>query len=252
MLKDKVLLITGAGAGIGRATALAAAREGALLALSDLKDDAVRETASLVQAAGGVVTAMSADISDAKEVQAIVDAAVHHYGRLDHAFNNAGVAQWQVGAAGCKVAELSEEAFAKIISINLMGTWLCMRAEIEHMRRHGGGAIVNTASISGLMGMVRSGAYVASKHAIIGLSKSAALDYAEANIRINCVCPGFVDTVFVQAAMADRGPQLMASVPMQRMAQPEEISEMVLWLLSSKSGYVTGGAFPIDGGVTAG
>jgi NAD(P)-dependent dehydrogenase (short-subunit alcohol dehydrogenase family) len=223
-----------------------------LLAVADINMEAVAETASLVKAAGGQVLALGADISAAEDVQAMLDSVVRHYGRLDHAFNNAGVAQWQVGAAGKKVAELTEEAWSRVIAINLTGTWLCMRAEIEHMRQHGGGTIVNTASISGLIGMVRSGAYVASKHAIVGLSKSAALDYAEANIRINCVCPGLVDTVFVQAAMADRGEQLMASVPMQRMAQPEEISEMVLWLMSDKSRYVTGGAFPIDGGVMAG
>ncbi|MGI4900787.1 MAG: SDR family NAD(P)-dependent oxidoreductase [Janthinobacterium lividum] len=251
-MSDKVLLITGAGGGIGRAAALNASHEGALLALSDLNRNSAEATADMVRAAGGTALAVAADVCDAASVAALLHAVVARYGRLDCALNNAGIAQWHAGAAGLRVGEMSEAAWTQVINTNLNGTWLCMKAELEQMQRNDGGSIVNTASISGLIGMPRSGAYVASKHAIIGLTKSAALEYARDNIRINCVCPGFVDTQFVQAAMADRGPQIMSSVPMGRLGSPEEISEMIVWLLSQRAGYVTGGAFPIDGGVMAG
>jgi NAD(P)-dependent dehydrogenase (short-subunit alcohol dehydrogenase family) len=255
MLKDKVILVTGAAGGIGRATALAAAREGARVAVADLDLDGARETASqIAQIAqiGREALALRADISLSADVSAMVDAVVQHFGRLDGAFNNAAIAQWQAGAASTKVGDISEEAFARILQVNVTGTWLCMRAELAHMRRDGGGVIVNASSVSGLVGRAGSGAYSASKHAINGLTKTAAIEYAEAGIRVNAVCPGFIDTVFVKSSVATRGDALLASVPMRRLGQPEEVAELVVWLLSDRARYVTGSLQGVDGGFMAG
>ncbi|MEJ8850789.1 glucose 1-dehydrogenase [Variovorax rhizosphaerae] len=252
MLEDKIVLITGAAAGIGRATALLAAREGARLALADIDLQRAEETADLVVQAGGQALALRVDISNASAVGAMVEDTVSHYGRLDHAFNNAGIAQWQCGAAGRKVGELTEEQFAQIMGVNVTGTWLCMRAEIAHMLEQGGGTILNTASVVGSVGRLGSGAYAASKHAIIGLSKSAAIEYADAAIRVNCLCPGFIDTGFLKASRALRGDQLLASVPMRRLGQPEEMAEMAVWLMSDRARYATGSLMTVDGGFMAG
>lgn len=251
MLNDKVILITGAAGGIGRATALAAAREGARVAVADLNFEGTQETASLIAGAGGTAVALRADISVSSDVDAMVGAAVERLGRLDGAFNNAAVAQWQCGAASKKIGEISEEAFARIMQINVTGTWLCMRAELEHMRQRGGGAIVNASSVSGLVGRAGSGAYSASKHAINGLTKTAAVEYAASGIRVNAVCPGFIDTVFVKSSLATRGDALLASVPMGRLGQPEEVAELVVWLLSDRARYVTGSLQGVDGGFMA-
>ena len=252
MLNDKVILITGAAGGIGRATALATAREGARVAVADLDFEGTQETASLIAEAGGTALALRADISVSSDVDAMVGAAVERLGRLDGAFNNAAVAQWQCGAASKKIGEISEEAFARIMQINVTGTWLCMRAELEHMRRHGGGAIVNTSSVSGLVGRAGSGAYSASKHAINGLTRTAAVEYAPLGIRVNAVCPGFIDTVFVSSSLATRGNALLESVPMRRLGQPDEVAELVVWLLSDRARYVTGSLQGVDGGFMAG
>lgn len=252
MLNDKVILVTGAAGGIGRATALAAAKEGARVAVADLNFDGAQETASLIVQAGGTAQALRADVSVASEVDAMVNAVVEYFGRLDGALNNAAIAQWQAGAASKKVGEISEEAFARIMQVNVTGTWLCMRAELLHMGQRGGGAIVNTSSVSGLVGRAGSGAYAASKHAINGLTKTAAVEYAAAGIRVNAVCPGFIDTVFVKSSLATRGDALLASVPMGRLGQPEEVAELVVWLLSDRARYVTGSLQGVDGGFMAG
>jgi NAD(P)-dependent dehydrogenase (short-subunit alcohol dehydrogenase family) len=252
MLKDKVILITGAAGGIGRATALAAAREGARVAVADLNLEGARYTASLISEAGGEALPLRADISRAAEVEAMVLDAVAHFGRLDGALNNAAVAQWQVGAAATKLGDIPEEAFTRLLQVNVTGTWLCMRAELEHMTRNGGGTIVNTSSVSGLVGRTGSGAYSASKHAINGLTKTAAIEYAAANVRVNAVCPGFIDTEFVKSSVATRGEGLLASVPMHRLGTPEEVAEMVVWLLSDRARYVTGSLLGVDGGFMAG
>lgn len=250
-LSEQVLLITGAGGGIGRATAIAAAKAGALLALTDIQESAVNNVAAEIRAMGEVAVAFKADISREQDVKSVVDATVSEFGRLNCAFNNAGIAQWQVGAAGKKLGELDASHWDRILAVNLTGMWLCMKAELEQMQRQGGGVIVNTASIAGLKGMARSGAYVASKHAVIGLSKSAAIEYAEHGIRVNCVCPGFTDTPFLQAAMAAAGPRILESVPLRRLGLPEEVADMVIWLMSAPARYVTGVALPVDGGVMA-
>jgi NAD(P)-dependent dehydrogenase (short-subunit alcohol dehydrogenase family) len=248
LLDGKSALITGGGGGIGRATALAFAREGARVAVADLIMEAARETVALVNAAGGQAISLPGDMSKDGDVRTMIEAAVATYGRLDCAFNNAGIAGWQVDAAGKKTAEWSEEAFDRMIAVNLKGVWLCMRHELPQMQAQGGGAIVNTGSIAGLVGLPTSSAYVAAKHGVIGLTKTAALEYADANIRINAVCPGYIQTRMTGPAMQMRGEAILAQTPLKRMGNPEEIAEMVLWLCSERASYVTGAAYNVDGG----
>jgi NAD(P)-dependent dehydrogenase (short-subunit alcohol dehydrogenase family) len=182
------------------------------------------------------------------DVRAMTAAVTSTYGRLDCAFNNAGIAGWQVDAAGKKTAEWSEEAFDRMIAVNLKGVWLCMRHELPQMQAQGGGAIVNTGSIAGLIGLPTSSAYVAAKHGVLGLTKTAALEYAEANIRVNAVCPGFIKTRMTEDTMRRRGEAILSQVPFRRMGNPEEIAEMVVWLCSDRASYVSGAAYNVDGG----
>ena len=248
LLEGKSALITGGGGGIGRATALAFAREGARVAVADVRVEAARETVSLVNAAGGQATSLAGEVTQDAEVRSIVEAVVSAYGRLDCAFNNAGIAGWQVEAAGKKTADWSEEAFDRMIAVNLKGVWLCMRHELPQMQAQGGGVVVNTASIAGLAGLPTSSAYVAAKHGVIGLTKTAALEYAEANIRVNAVCPGFIKTRMTEDTMRRRGEAILGQVPFRRMGNPEEIAEMVVWLCSERASYVSGAAYNVDGG----
>jgi NAD(P)-dependent dehydrogenase (short-subunit alcohol dehydrogenase family) len=248
LLDGKSALITGGGGGIGRATALAFAREGARVAVADLIDEAARETVALVNTAGGQAISLAGDVTQDSDVRAMTEAVISSYGRLDCAFNNAGIAGWQVDAAGKKTAEWSEEAFDRMIAVNLKGVWLCMRYELPQMQAQGGGAIVNTGSIAGLAGLPTSSAYVAAKHGVIGLTKTAALEYAEANIRVNAVCPGFIKTRMTEDTMRRRGEAILRQVPFGRMGNPEEIAEMVVWLCSERASYVSGAAYNVDGG----
>jgi NAD(P)-dependent dehydrogenase (short-subunit alcohol dehydrogenase family) len=251
MLDGKSALITGGGGGIGRATALAFAREGARVAVADLMAEAARETVALVNATGGQAISLSGDMSRDADVGAMIKAVVGAHGRLDCAFNNAGIAGWQVDAAGKKTADWSEEAFDRMIAVNLKGVWLCMRHELPQMQTQGGGAIVNTASIAGLTGLPSSSAYVAAKHGVIGLTKTAAIEYAEANIRVNAVCPGYIRTRMTESAMQLRGEAILAHTPLKRMGNPEEIAEIVVWLCSERASYVSGAAYNVDGGYMA-
>jgi NAD(P)-dependent dehydrogenase (short-subunit alcohol dehydrogenase family) len=248
MLDGKSALITGGGGGIGRATALAFAREGARVAVADLMAEAARETVAQVNASGGQAISLSGDVSRDADVRAMIDAVVGTYGRLDCAFNNAGIAGWQVDAILKKTAEWSEEAFDRMIAVNLKGVWLCMRHELPQMQAQGGGAIVNTGSIAGLVGLPNSSAYVAAKHGVLGLTKTAALEYAEANIRVNAVCPGYIRTPMTEPSMQLRGAAILAQTPLKRMGNPEEIAEMVVWLCSERASYVSGAAYNVDGG----
>jgi NAD(P)-dependent dehydrogenase (short-subunit alcohol dehydrogenase family) len=248
MLDGKSALITGGGGDIGRATALVFAREGARVAVADLRAEAAGETVALVNATGGQAMSLSGDMSKEADVRAMIAAVVGTYGRLDCAFNNAGIAGWQVDAGGKKTAEWSEEAFDRMIAVNLKGVWLCMRHELTQMQAQGGGAIVNTGSIAGLVGLPTSSAYVAAKHGVVGLTKTAGLEYADANIRVNAVCPGYIKTRMTEDTMRRRGDSILGQVPFGRMGNPEEIAEMVVWLCSERASYVSGVAYNVDGG----
>jgi NAD(P)-dependent dehydrogenase (short-subunit alcohol dehydrogenase family) len=251
LLDGKAALITGAGGGIGRAAALAFAREGARLALADIAADAVAESAAQVTALGGQALALVCEVSRDDDVKRMIAGVVGAFGRLDCAFNNAGIAGWQVDAAGKKTAEWSEEAFDRMIAVNLKGVWLCMRHELVQMQAQGGGAIVNTASIAGLVGLPTSSAYVAAKHGVVGLTRTAAIEYAEFGIRVNAVCPGYIKTRMTEEVMQRRGAAILAQTPMRRMGTPEEVAEVVVWLCSERASFVSGAAYTVDGGYIA-
>lgn len=251
LLEGKSALITGGGGGIGRATALIFAREGARLAIADANLNAAKETASQVNAIGGQAMSMTGDVTDSETVRGIIQAVVSAYGRLDCAFNNAGIAGYQVDAAGKKTHEWSDEAFDRMIAVNLRGVWLCMKHELPQMQAQGGGVIVNTGSIAGLIGLPTSSAYVAAKHGVLGLTKTAALEYATDNIRVNAVCPGYIQTQMTEDTMRRRGQELMGRVPFGRMGRPEEIGEMVMWFCSDRASYVSGACYNVDGGYMA-
>jgi NAD(P)-dependent dehydrogenase (short-subunit alcohol dehydrogenase family) len=248
MLDGKSALITGGGGGIGRATALIFAREGARIAVADADADLAAETVAQVNAAGGQAVSFSGDVTDAGAVAAMVDGTIAAYGRIDCAFNNAGIAPYQVAASGHKTGDWSEAAFDRMIAVNLKGVWLCMKAELAPMLAQGGGAIVNTGSIAGLIGLPTSSAYVAAKHAVLGLTKTAALEYADAKIRVNAVCPGFIHTRMTRDAMSRRGELILAQTPQHRMGEPGEIAEMVAFLCSDRAGFITGACYNVDGG----
>src|ERR1700730_4568782 len=248
IVEDKVALGTGGGGGGRRAAALACAREGARVAVADSAAAPARDTVALINAAGGQAITLTGDVTRAKDVRAMVDDTVAAYGRLDCAFNNAGIAGYQVDSVGQKTAEWSEESFDRMIAVNLKGVWLCMKEEIRLMQIHGGGAIVNTASIAGLVGLQTSSAYVAAKHGVIGLTKTAALEYADAKIRVNAVCPGFIQTAMTEDTMKRRGESIIAQIPFGRMGQPGGIAEMVSRLSSERASYATSGAYNVYGG----
>lgn len=252
MLEGKIVLITGAAGGIGRATALLAAAEGARLALSDLSGDGVAETASQVTSAGGEAVALPADLRSRAAVDDLVAATVDHFGRLDGAFNNAGVSGGQIGQGDRRVAEWDEDAFDQAIAVNLKATWLCLRAELAQMEKQDGTAsIVNTSSLAGVKGFRHAAGYSAGKHGVIGLTKTAAIEYAP-TIRVNAICPGYTDTDLMAEAKRLLGDALYARIPAGRLAQPDDIAQMACWLLSDRSGYATGGEFVVDGGYLAG
>jgi len=251
LLDGKSALITGGGGGIGRATSLAFAREGARVAVADAAEAAAQETVALINKAGGQAMTLTGDVTDAGAVEAMVKSVVAAYGRLDCAFNNAGIAGFQVDAGGKKTHEWSEAGFDRMVAVNLKGVWLCMKHELPQMVSQGGGAIVNTASIAGLIGLATSSGYVAAKHGVVGLTKTAALEYADNNVRVNAVCPGYIETKMTEDTMRRRGEELMAKVPFHRMGKPEEIAEMVLWLCSDRASFVSGAAYNVDGGYMA-
>ena len=253
LLDGKTALVTGGGGGIGRATALAFAREGARVAVADYMADSAGKTVAQINAGGGQAITLTGDVTDQKAVKTMLDDTLVAFGRLDCAFNNAGIAPYQVDASGKKTAEWSEESFDRMIAVDLKSVWLCMRAEINQFLAQGvsgpgGGAIVNTGSIAGLIGLQTSSAYVAAKHGVLGLTKTAALEYADDNIRVNAVCPGFIKTRMTEDSMRRRGDKIMALIPAGRMGNPEEIAEMVVWLCSDRASYVTGACYNVDGG----
>lgn len=248
-LEGKVALVTGASAGIGRESALAFASAGARVVVSDVVVDGGEETVAGIQAAGGEATFVRADVSQTAEVEALVDRTVETYGRLDCAHNNAGIEGDMAPTADC-----AEANWDRTIAINLKGVWLCMRYEIPQMLRQGGGVIVNTASVAGLVGFANLPAYVASKHGIAGLTKTAALEYAEQGIRVNAVCPGVIHTAMIDRIVggdAEAEAQFTALEPVGRMGLPAEVAQVVVWLCSDAASFVTGVAMPVDGGFVA-
>jgi NAD(P)-dependent dehydrogenase (short-subunit alcohol dehydrogenase family) len=248
MMIGKVALVTGGSSGIGRAACLCFAREGAKVVLAARRVNEGEQTAQMVREAGGEALFVRADVSQAADVQTLVRTCMETYGRLDFACNNAGIEGTIVS-----LVDYSEDNWDTIININLKGTWLCMKAEIPHMITHGGGVIINVASVAGMIGFPGLGPYVATKHGIIGLTKTAAMEYAQQNIRVNVVCPGLIDT-----AMADRftgGPDsaveqfIMSLKPMRRRGTSAEVAEAVVWLCSDAASYVTGHSMVVDGGL---
>ncbi|MCP1974826.1 SDR family NAD(P)-dependent oxidoreductase [Bradyrhizobium elkanii] len=252
ILDGKAALVTGGGSGIGRATAIAMAREGARVAVSDLSKDGIEETVALINAAGGQSIAIQGDVTDEADVANMVARTVSAFGRIDCAFNNAGVAGRSVGPPGQRIHELTQASVARMFSVNLMGVFLCLKYEIAQMlNQGGGGAIVNTASIAGLVGLATSGHYVATKHGVVGLTKSAAIEYAQDGIRVNCVNPGYIKTPMTRETMDERYDEIIAKVPVRRLGVPEEIAEAVVWMCSDKASFMTGASHVVDGGYSA-
>jgi NAD(P)-dependent dehydrogenase (short-subunit alcohol dehydrogenase family) len=249
MLAEKVVLVTGGGSGIGRASALALAREGAQVVVTDVVAEGGNETVRLIEEAGGKAMFLRCDIADATDVERIIGEVEAKYGRLDCAFNNAGIEGSQAPTAEC-----TEENWDRVLRVNLKGTWLCMKYEIPVMVRHHRGSIVNTASVAGLVGFPGIVAYNASKGGVIQLTKTAALEYATEGIRVNAVCPGVIRTPMVERFLggsAEAEAAFIAMEPVGRMGTPEEIAEAVVWLCSDASSFVTGDALPVDGGLVA-
>lgn len=259
-MKNKVALVTGAADGIGRASAIAFGKAGAKVVVADINPQGGEETVRLIAVAGGKATFIQTDVVRANDVALLVRRTIELYGRLDYAHNNAGVLGTRL-----RTADRSEEEWDRTIGVNLKGVWLCMKHEIPRMLEQGGGAIVNTASAAGLVGFAKSSAYTASKHAVVGLTKAAALEYVSAGIRINAVCPGLIETEMVErTVLGDNGNSVLrrlkkfgiwgvlaAKQPSRRIGTAEEVAEAVLWLCSDAASYVNGHALVVDGGFVA-
>lgn len=246
-IKDKVALITGAAMGIGFATAKAFAQAGASVVLADWDEQQVHAAAEQLSAEGYQTLPIVCDVSDDRAVQAMMEKTVAIFGRLDAAFNNAAVQNVLAGAA-----DQTPEDFDRVTSINLRGVWSCMKYELQQMRKQGSGAIVNCSSIGGILGGSQRGTYHAAKHGVIGLTKSAALEYAPLGIRVNTVCPGIIHTPMVNAMIAGGQQQVLdamiESVPVKRLGRPEEIASTVVWLCSDAASLVVGHTLVVDGG----
>jgi NAD(P)-dependent dehydrogenase (short-subunit alcohol dehydrogenase family) len=254
-LEGKVALVTGGASGIGRATALTFAREGAKLVIADLHEEGGQQTVHMITETGGDAMFVQVDVTQATDVEAMISKAVETYGRLDCAHNNAGISGRGIaGDHRALTAEYPEARWHQVLAINLTGVWLCMKYEIAQLlAQGGGGAIVNTASVAGLVGLPGACAYDASKHGVVGLTKTAALEYARQGIRINCVCPGYIETPMTAPGMQDpeRLALMITNEPVGRMGHPEEVAETVVWLCSEAASFVTGHTMTVDGGYVA-
>lgn len=251
--KNKVCLVTGAGSGIGRATALAFAKEGAKVIVTDINEAAAQAVANTIDASGKKAIALKVDISKREEVENMVQTAVKRFGRLDCAVNSAGIA----GTLSLPTHEYPEDAWLQQININLTGTWYCVKYEITQMLAQGGGNIVNIASAAGLIGQPENVPYAASKHGVVGITKTAAIEYATKNIRINALCPTAIETPMIMegrrklAHNPEAKQQAINFQRMKRMGQPEEVADVALWLCSDQSTFITGHAMAVDGGALA-
>ena len=248
-LDKRVAIITGGGSGIGRGTAIAFAREGALVSVADISVQKGEQTVRLIKENGHDAVFIQCDVSKAADVKAMVNKTVEVYGRLDCAFNNAGIP-----GETMPIVDYPEEVWHQLIGVNLTGVWLCMKYEIAEMLKQGKGAIVNTASVQGLIGGPGFSAYTASKHGVVGLTKTVALEYAKAGIRANAVCPGVIETPIHEAVLAkhpEMEEPLINMHPVGRIGKVEEVSEAVVWLCSDSASFVVGHAMAIDGGLVA-
>ena len=249
-MTNKAALVTGAAHGIGRASAIALAQAGASVCVADIDDSAGESVADEIVAAGGQAFYQHCDVRSPDDAQAMVAATVNKYGRLDAAVNNAGIA----GSFDHRLHEADDDMFDLVLAVNLRGVWNCLKAELDVMLARGGGAIVNMASVAGLIGAPKAAAYTASKHAVIGITKSAALDYAKSGIRVNAVCPAYTDTRMAQMAVA-ADPRMQSimqrAIPMGRLGTADEIASAAAWLCSDESSFVTGHALVLDGGLVA-
>jgi NAD(P)-dependent dehydrogenase (short-subunit alcohol dehydrogenase family) len=244
----RAALVTGAASGMGLVTAQAFAEAGAAVALADFREDVAKAEAHKLSTAGHKVIALGCDVADESQVKAMVEQTVSAFGRLDAAFNNAGIQSPAV-----ETADASGEEFVRVNAVNLRGVWNCLKYELLQMRKQGSGAIVNNSSIGGLIGLPGRAIYHASKHGVIGLTKSSAMEYASRGIRINAVCPGTIDTPMVQEMLA-KEPEAMKEIlreqPIGRLGRPEEIASAVLWLCSPGASFVVGHSLAVDGGFT--
>lgn len=250
LFENKVVLITGAASGIGRASALLFAREGAKLLLSDVNDAGGKDTVAMIEAAGGTAAYQHCDVTSAESVTALVAAAVSHYGGLQYAVNNAGIA----GTFQNPIAETEEHVYDAVMAVNVKGVWLCLKAQVPAILASGGGSIVNLASVAGLIGAPGGAVYAASKHAVIGLTRSVALEYARQGLRVNAICPSYIETPMV-TNLSDVDPKMeertRKASPMKRLGQPNEVAEAIVWLCSEKASFINGTTLALDGGLTA-
>lgn len=249
-LQNKVAVVTGASSGIGRAAALGFAREGAKVVIADMNTDGSHQTVRMIEDAGGVASFIRCDVSSSADVEAMVLKTVELYGSLDCAFNNAGIE-----GTSASIAEYPLDAWNRVIGVNLTGVFLCMKYEIEQMLKQGGGAIVNNASILGVVGFANASAYTAAKHGVLGLTKVAAMEYASKGIRVNSICPAFIATPMLERAGITTNPEMKGMLesmhPIKRMGRPEEIGDVAVWLCTDAASFVHGHGMLVDGGYVA-